>query len=44
MTTQKADTPEPPAEEDFYDGPETLEAEEGKADFDADETNAKEGQ
>lgn len=38
--TAKKETPEPPAEDDFYDGPE--EGKETDADYEAEETNAKE--
>lgn len=38
--TQKNQQPEPPVEDDFYDGPE--EGKETDADYTAEETNAKE--
>lgn len=37
---QKNTTPEPPVEDDFYDGPD--EGKETDADYSAEETNAKE--
>lgn len=40
--TDKKEEPVAPVESEFYDGPEALEATEDSADFDAEETNAKE--
>lgn len=39
---EKKEEPVAPVEDEFYDGPESLEKTEDAADFDAEETNAKE--
>lgn len=40
--TQKNETPEQPAEDDFYDGDVPLDIDVAKPDFDAEEMNKKE--